>query len=82
LISNRSNGYRDLLAWIDLSTYRRISWENNVPFFLVTFRDPDSKMALAVDPRGVVARAETRTSQELGYHPYAGVEYEVNISPP
>ncbi|KXN91501.1 Type-1 glutamine synthetase 2 [Leucoagaricus sp. SymC.cos] len=76
LISNKRNGYRDLLAWIDLTTYRRIPWENHVPFFLVTFRDPDSKAALAVDPRGVVARAEKRAIQELGYLPYAGVEYE------
>lgn len=78
LISNKRNGYRDLLAWIDLTTFRRIPWENNVPFFLLTFRDPDSKEALAVDPRGVVARTEKRAVQELGYVPYAGVEYEVS----
>ncbi|KAJ7273296.1 hypothetical protein C8J57DRAFT_1506824 [Mycena rebaudengoi] len=34
LISNKENGYRDIVASIDLSTYRRIPWENNVPFFL------------------------------------------------
>jgi glutamine synthetase len=78
LISNKRNGYRDLLACIDLSTYRRIPWENDVPFFLVTFRDPDTRAALAVDPRGVVARAQRFSIQELGYLPYAGVEYEVS----
>ena len=31
LISNKSNGYRDILAVIDLSTFRRIPWENNSP---------------------------------------------------
>lgn len=77
-ISNRRNGYRDLLAWIDLSTFRRIPWENDVPFFLLTFKDPETKQALAVDPRGVVDRIEKRAFQELGCIPYAGVEYEVS----
>ncbi|KAL9715396.1 hypothetical protein Ac2012v2_002059 [Leucoagaricus gongylophorus] len=76
LISNKRNGYRDILAWIDLSTYRRIPWENNVPFFLVTFRDPITKNALTVDPRDVLVRVERRAMQDLGYLPYAGVEYE------
>lgn len=76
-ISNKRNGYRDILAWIDLRTFRRIPWENNVPFFLVTFKDPISKEPLSVDGRGVVARVEERASRELGYTPYAGVEYEV-----
>lgn len=79
LISNKRNGYRDILAWIDLSTYRRIPWENNVPFFLVTFRDPITKNALTVDPRDVLVRVERRAMQDLGYLPYAGVEYEVSV---
>ncbi|KAF7294740.1 Gln-synt-C domain-containing protein [Mycena indigotica] len=54
LISNKANGYRDILASIDLSTYRRIPWENNVPFFLVSFLDPDTKEPLIVDPRGLM----------------------------
>jgi hypothetical protein len=77
-ISNRKNGYRDLLAWIDLSTFRRIPWENNVPFFLLTFKDPETKQPLAVDPRGVVDRIEKRALEELGCVPYAGVEFEVS----
>lgn len=80
-ISNRRNGYRDLLAWIDLTIVRRIPWENDVPFFLLTFKDPDTKDALAVDPRGVVDRTERRALQELGCIPYAGVEYEVSDCP-
>jgi hypothetical protein len=28
-------GYTDIDANIDLSSFRRIPWENNVPFFLV-----------------------------------------------
>jgi glutamine synthetase len=78
LISNRSNGYRDILASVDLSTYRRIPWENNVPFFLVSFFEPDSRMPLCVDPRGVLRRAMD-IAKDKGRECMAGVEYEVRI---
>ncbi|KAK3686534.1 hypothetical protein LTR37_019704 [Vermiconidia calcicola] len=55
-ISNAENGYRDMLAEIDLSSYRRIPWENNVPFFLVSFREPDGQ-SLSACPRSVLERA-------------------------
>ncbi|KAF9513122.1 hypothetical protein BS47DRAFT_1372620 [Hydnum rufescens UP504] len=75
LISNRQNGYRDLLAKVDLSTYRRIPWENYVPFFFVSFLDPETKEPISVCPRGtvrkVVAQAEKR-----GWQCIAGIEYE------
>jgi len=76
LISNRANGYRDVIAMIDLSTFRRIPWENNVPFFLVSFFDPETKTPLSVDPRGVLKRV-VGIGQDLGYECYSGVEYEV-----
>ncbi|KAE9409456.1 glutamine synthetase/guanido kinase [Gymnopus androsaceus JB14] len=75
LISNKANGYRDLLASIDLSTYRRIPWENNVPFFLVSFLDPDTKEPLVVDPRGIMRITSDRATS-LRRSCYAGVEYE------
>ena len=37
-ISNAENGYRDIVAVPDLSSFRRIPWENDVPFFLVRDR--------------------------------------------
>jgi glutamine synthetase len=76
LISNKANGYRDILASIDISTYRRIPWENNVPFFLVSFFDPDTKEPLSVDPRGLLKNAND-SAKSLGYEAYAGCEYEV-----
>lgn len=76
LISNRTNGYRDVIATIDLSTFRRIPWENNVPFFLLSFLDPDTKEPISVDPRGVLKRV-THLAREEGYECYSGVEYEV-----
>lgn len=75
LISNKANGYRDILASIDLSTFRRIPWENNVPFFLLSFFDPETKEPLAVDPRGTL-KTVTERALKLGYEAYAGVEYE------
>ena len=77
LISNRANGYRDLLAAIDLSTYRRIPWENNVPFFLVSFLDPDTKQPICADPRGVLKRVVDRAASK-DWQCYAGCEYEVS----
>ncbi|KAJ7063496.1 hypothetical protein C8F01DRAFT_1055846 [Mycena amicta] len=75
LISNKSNGYRDIIASIDLSTYRRIPWENNVPFFLVSFLDPETKEPLIVDPRGLM-RITTERAIALDRLCFAGVEYE------
>ncbi|KAF8559634.1 glutamine synthetase/guanido kinase [Imleria badia] len=74
-ISNKENGYRDVLAQVDLSTYRRIPWEDNVPFFLVSFLDPVSLKPLCADPRGVLRLACER-AVELGLKCVAGVEYE------
>jgi len=75
LISNRANGYKDLAAIIDLSTYRRIPWENDVPFFLVSFLDPDTKEPICADPRGVL-KSVVQKGESLGFQCYAGCEYE------
>ena len=77
LISNRANGYKDLLALIDLSTFRRIPWENNVPFFLLSFVDPDTHEPICADPRGVLKKVTSR-AQSQGYQCYAGCEYEAS----
>ncbi len=76
LVSNRANGYRDIIASIDLSTYRRIPWEDNVPLFLVSFLDPDTRKPLVVDPRGILKIISERASS-YGLACFAGVEYEV-----
>ncbi|KAG6910276.1 hypothetical protein DXG01_011673 [Tephrocybe rancida] len=75
LISNKQNGYRDIIASIDLSSYRRVPWENNVPFFLVSFFDPDTKEPLSVDPRGILKITMDRAAK-IGRECFAGVEYE------
>ena len=55
-ISNAENGYRDILAIPDLSTFRRIPWENNVPFFLLHFHDPDTEESLSACSRSLLRR--------------------------
>lgn len=55
-ISNADNGYRDILAEVDLSSFRRIPWENNIPFFLVSFREPGGE-SLSACPRSLLERA-------------------------
>lgn len=77
LISNKDNGYRDILAKIDLTTYRRIPWEENVPFFLVSFLDPDTKEPLCACPRGTLNKALKQAGKH-GWECVAGVEYEAS----
>jgi hypothetical protein len=53
-VSNKENGYRDIIAVPDLQSFRRIPWENNIPFFLVGFYDPDTKEPVPACPRGLL----------------------------
>ncbi len=70
-ISNQENGYRDMIAIPDLSTFRRIPWENNVPFFLVSFFDPDSMEPVCACPRGLLKKMLGRLEKK-GYDAMAG----------
>ncbi|KAF1997863.1 glutamine synthetase/guanido kinase [Amniculicola lignicola CBS 123094] len=74
-ISNKENGYRDLIAVPDFKSFRRIPWENNVPFFLVSFLDPDTKKGVSACPRSLL-RAQVDKLKENGYGAMAGAEYE------
>ena len=55
-ISNKENGYRDMIAIPDLTSFRRIPWEDDVPFFLVSFFDPDTMEPICACPRGLLKR--------------------------
>lgn len=74
-ISNRANGYRDILARIDLATFRRIPWENNIPFFLVSFLNPDDQTPLHACPRSML-EVVTGKLADKGWTCMAGAEYE------
>ncbi|CCF52161.1 hypothetical protein NDA11_003190 [Ustilago hordei] len=75
LVSNKANGYRDLSARIDLDTYRRIPWENNVPFFLIRFFNADGT-PLAVCPRNLLRSVASRVEEQTGWRCMAGAEFE------
>ena len=73
-ISNKENGYRDLIAVPDLSSFRRIPWEDNVPFFLISFHDPDTRASLSACPRSLLKRAVDKL-KDNGYGAMAGGEF-------
>ncbi|KAI2610505.1 putative glutamine synthetase [Hypoxylon sp. NC1633] len=73
-ISNKQNGYRDLIAVPDLNSFRRIPWEDNLPLFLVSFFDDDSK-PLCADPRGLL-RTIVEKLEKKGCNAMAGAEFE------
>ncbi|KAL2171232.1 hypothetical protein VTG60DRAFT_3543 [Thermothelomyces hinnuleus] len=74
-VSNKENGYRDIIAVPDLSSFRRIPWENNVPFFLVSFFDPVTKEPVPACPRGLLKTQLDKLATK-GYGAMAGAEYE------
>jgi glutamine synthetase len=79
-ISNKENGYRDLIAVPDLKSFRRIPWENDVPFFLLSFLEPDTRESLSACPRSLLKRAVKKIEKE-GYKAMAGGKYrQISIS--
>ncbi|KAJ4358212.1 uncharacterized protein N0V89_002792 [Didymosphaeria variabile] len=75
LISHAQNGYNDLLAVPDLRSFRRIPWEDDVPFFLVNFLDPKTKESISGCPRSLLKRIAQKVGA-TGVTAMAGVEYE------
>lgn len=75
-VSNKENGYRDLIAVPDLASFRRIPWEDNVPFFLVSFFDPDSNEPLSACPRQLLKKQVDKLSQK-GWGAMAGGEHSL-----
>lgn len=74
-ISNKENGYRDLVAVPDLRSFRRIPWENNVPFFLVSFLDPETREPVCACPRGLLKSAAAK-AEAAGYRAMAGGAFQ------
>ncbi|PHH85037.1 hypothetical protein CDD83_994 [Cordyceps sp. RAO-2017] len=74
-VSNAANGYRDMLAIPDLDSFRRIPWEADMPFFLVSFFDPESGSPICACPRGLL-KTQLDRLRASGYGAMAGAEYE------
>jgi glutamine synthetase len=68
-------GYPDANAKLDLSTYRRVPWDNNVPFFLGDFVQPDGETPLEICPRQLLKRVIQR-AKDMGLSAAIGVEFE------
>lgn len=67
-------GYPDAQAHIDLNTFRKVPWDDNVPFFLADFVDKDGK-PLHVCPRSLLKQVKEK-SLKMGYAPIFAQEFE------
>jgi len=67
-------GFPDALVQLDLSTFRRVPWDDNVPFFLGEFVEADGT-PLPVCPRQLYKRVLARAGK-MGFQVLTGLEYE------
>src|SRR3954451_7351269 len=67
-------GYPDVLARIDVGTFRKVPWDNDVPFFLGDFvATADGKESpLPICPRQTLKRVLKR-AEKLGVMPMCGM---------
>jgi glutamine synthetase len=79
-ISNAENGYHDIIAIPDLNSFRRIPWEDDVPFFLLSFFDPDSGKPVSVCPRGILKTTVDKLHAK-GYGAMAGGMFSIGNPP-
>ena len=73
-VTGWDSGYPDFEARIDLSTYRKVPWEDDVPFFLADFSKQTGD-ALPVCPRSLLKKVIKET-EEAGFHPMFSQEFE------
>lgn len=66
-------GYPDSMATIDLTTFRKVPWDHDIPFFLGDFHTSDD--LADVCPRTLLKRISNQC-KELGYQPKFSSEYE------
>ncbi len=67
-------GYPDSPASIDLKTFRKIPWENDIPFFLAELND-HKKNPSEVCPRQLLKKIASQAEQ-MGYTPFMAQEFE------
>jgi glutamine synthetase len=67
-------GYPDKQCRIDLSTFRTIPWQDNMPFFLADFSKADGN-DLSACPRSLLKRIAAEC-EAMGYHPEFAQEFE------
>lgn len=67
-------GYPDAKAMIDVTTFRTIPWEDNLPFFLCEFVD-DKLQPLYLCPRQLLKKTISEANK-VGFTPYFSQEFE------
>jgi glutamine synthetase len=67
-------GYPDQLCRIDLSTFRTVPWQDDIPFFLADFSKADGN-DLPACPRSLLKRI-SKECESLGFHPEFAQEFE------
>jgi glutamine synthetase len=67
-------GYPDALVRLDLETYRKVPWDDNVPFFLGDFEDGQGR-PLPLCPRQLLKRVIAKAGK-MGFSPWCGMEFE------
>ena len=73
-VSGWHTGYPDQNAYIDLSTFRLIPWEDDLPFMLADFYcDPDNQFPVC--PRTLLKKIISET-EESGFTPLFSQEFE------
>jgi glutamine synthetase len=72
-ISGWNTGYPDSFASLDLSTFRQVPWNENIPFFLADFSN--SKEVAAACPRTLLKTIKQQCT-DLGYKAVFSKEFE------
>lgn len=68
-ITSAKEGYPDLIAIPDVESFRRIPWEDNIPFFLLRFEVKNAPVA--ADGRGIL-RSMCEEIDQAGLKSLAG----------
>ncbi|WP_040005315.1 glutamine synthetase family protein [Fibrisoma limi] len=74
VVTGWHSGYPDAPVRIDVSTFRQLPWEDQMPFFLADFSRPDGNDLVAC-PRSLLKRI-ARQSEEMGYRAEFAQEFE------
>ena len=68
------SGYPDAPARLVTESFRKIPWENDLPFFLVELAENEIHHA-GVCPRNVLKKVAAE-AEKMGFHPYFSQEFE------
>ena len=73
-ITGWHTGYPDANAKIDVETFRKVPWDNEIPFFLADFVN-EKGTALDACPRNLLKRIKQQ-SVDAGFQPFFSQEFE------